>query len=311
VTTLRRGEPWQLADVYGRSLRGLSLNLVIRSIQVSLPFYEQALDLRRLYSDEDFAAFAGHGLRLMLHADHTYARMPAARRTLGQAARGSGIEVRLLGLDPDRAAHAAGACGGEVLLAPTVFPHGWRECHIADPDGYVFVVGEPTEEVAVSGRGVRLRALRPEDADVVLPVLDAWWGGRQMTPRLPRLFFEYFSDASFAAEDGESRELLGFLCGFFATGDTEQAYIHFVGVHPAARGTGIGRLLYEAFFAAARASGRRTVTAITSPVNQGSIAFHRAMGFSVLPGDAIELDTPVHTGHEGPGSSHVVFRREI
>jgi ribosomal protein S18 acetylase RimI-like enzyme len=198
-----------------------------------------------------------------------------------------------------------------VLLEPTTFPHGWRECHLADPDGYVFVVGEPTSRTEQPAAGVRLRPLRPEDADVVLPVIDAWWGGRNMQPRLPRLFFEYFSDASFAAEDGETGELLGFLCGFFATGDTERAYIHFVGVDPKVRARGIGRLLYGAFFAAARANGRTSVTAITSPVNAGSIAFHRAMGFAILPGDGVELGTPVHLAHEGPGGSHVVFRREI
>ena len=172
-------------------------------------------------------------------------------------------------------------------------------------------MGAPTEEPPRAGGGIRLRPLRDEDADVVLPVLDSWWGGRPMTPRLPRLFFSYFGDASFAAEDGASGRLVGFLCGIFATGDTEQAYIHFVGVDPAARGQGIGRLLYEAFFAAARGAGRRTVTAITSPVNQGSVAFHRAMGFAIVPGDAVELGLEVHRGHEGPGTSHVVFRRAI
>ncbi len=311
LVKLRQGEPWQPADVYGRSLQGLSLNLVVRSVSESLPFYERALMLRRLYSDEDFAALAGHGLRLMLHADHTYSRMPSGERAAQERLRGAGVEIRLLGLDPERAAAGARAAGGEVVLPPTVFTHGWRECHLADPDGYVFVVGEPTPSPAPAVGDVRLRPLRAEDADNVLPVLDDWWGGRHMTPRLPRLFFEYFSDSSFAAEDRETSKLLGFLCGVFATGDTERAYIHFVGVDPSARGSGIGRLLYEAFFAAARMAGRTSVTAITAPVNTGSIAFHRAMGFQVVPGDTVEMGIPSHSGHEGPGTAHVVFRREL
>jgi ribosomal protein S18 acetylase RimI-like enzyme/predicted enzyme related to lactoylglutathione lyase len=310
MTKLRTGEPWQPADVYGRSLRGFSLNLVVRSIAESVAFYEQTLTLRRLYSDEDFAAFAGHGLRLMLHADHTYGRMPSGRH-VAEGPRGAGVEIRLLGPSPDHAARCAAQCGGEVLLPPTAFAHGWRECHVSDPSGYVFVVGEPTAEPERRGGGVRLRPLQGEDADAVLSVLDEWWGGRPMTPRLPRLFFEYFSDASFAAEDGESGRLVGFLCGFFATGDSERAYIHFVGVDPEARGRGIGRLLYEAFFAAARAAGRTSVTAITAPVNSGSVAFHQAMGFHIVPGDRIEMGLPVHTDREGPGTSHVVFRRAV
>ncbi len=311
LTKLRQGEPWQTADIYGRSLRGLSLNLIVRSVQASLPFYEQTLTLRRLYSDEDFAAFAGHGLRLMLHADHTCGRMPSGRGLAADGPRGLGVEIRLLGLNPDDAAASADRCGGEVVLPPTVFVHGWRECHLRDRDGYLFVVGEATQELPRTGNGVRLRELRQDDADIVLAQLDDWWGGRQMTPRLPRLFFEYFSDASFAAEDGESGRLLGFLCGVFATGDSERAYIHFVGVDPSARGRGIGRLLYEAFFAAARAAGRTSATAITSPVNTGSVAFHRAMGFTVVPGDSVEMGIPVHTGREGPGTRHVVFRRTL
>lgn len=295
----RPEEPWQAADV----CEGVSLHLAVRSIARSMPFYEQVLQMRCLHSDEDLAALAGHGLRLTLYAESASA--------VAQLPRGKGIEIRVGGLDPSGAARAALACGGDVLAGPRVFSHGWHASRLADPDGYVFVVGEHERQEPQASGGVRLRALRSDDADVVLPLLDLWWGGRHIAPRLPRLFFEYFGDASLAAEDGESRQLLGFLCGFFATGDTEQAYIHFVGVDPAARKRGIGRLLYEAFFAAARAGGRRSVTAITSPVNRASIAFHQALGFAILPGDAVELGTPVHTGREGPGSSHVVFRREI
>jgi L-amino acid N-acyltransferase YncA len=52
-------------------------------------------------------------------------------------------------------------------------------------------------------------------------------------------------------------------------------------VGPAGGGTGLARRLYERFLAAARADGRRVVKAITSPANDGSIRFHRAMGFTV------------------------------
>ena len=45
----------------------------------------------------------------------------------------------------------------------------------------------------------------------VISVVDSWWNGRHMADMLPRLFFEHFTDTSFAAErDGE---LAGFLVG--------------------------------------------------------------------------------------------------
>jgi predicted GNAT superfamily acetyltransferase len=68
------------------------------------------------------------------------------------------------------------------------------------------------------------------------------------------------------------------------------------------RGGGLGRTLYAAFFALAASAGRTQVTAITSVVNSGSIAFHRAMGFSV---------SPPRIGYGGPGKDMVKFTRGL
>lgn len=122
-----------------------------------------------------------------------------------------------------------------------------------------------------------IRPAEPSDYARVIAVVDDWWGGRQMAPMLPKLFFVHFRDTSFVAED--DGELAGFLCGFRSQTYDDEAYIHFVGVSPAQRGTGLGRELYEHFFAAV--APRSVVRAVTSPVNEGSIAFHRAMGFEV------------------------------
>ena len=81
-----------------------------------------------------------------------------------------------------------------------------------------------------------------------------------------------------------------------------RAYIHFVGLAPAARGRGLGRRLYEEFFALARAAGYSGVAAITSPMNTGSIAFHTSMGFTVTG--------PV-VGYDGPGRDMMVFDRVL
>ncbi|WP_371812640.1 GNAT family N-acetyltransferase [Saccharopolyspora sp. ASAGF58] len=65
--------------------------------------------------------------------------------------------------------------------------------------------------------------------------------------------------------------------------------IHFVGVDPARRRGGLARRLYAEFFDTASSAGRSRVRCITSPANTGSIAFHRRMGFELVPGDT-EID---------------------
>ena len=147
--------------------------------------------------------------------------------------------------------------------------------------------------------GVTVRGARPADFDTIIAVVDDWWG-RVISPGLPRLFLDHFFGTSLIAEhDGE---LAGFLIGFLSPSKPQDAYIHFVGVTPAWRRTGLARSLYEQFFDRARDDGRTVVKAITSPQNGTSIAFHRAMGFSAS--DPIQ-------DYDGPAMDRVVFVREI
>jgi len=128
---------------YGRTLSGLTLNLLVREIARSVPFYKDVLGLRLLYSDEDFAAFEGDGIRLQLHADHTYERMPWASRLRSDERRGLGVEIRVLGVDPDAAERRARDAGVTVVVPVRDWPHGWRDCVLEDIDGYTFAVGTP------------------------------------------------------------------------------------------------------------------------------------------------------------------------
>jgi ribosomal protein S18 acetylase RimI-like enzyme len=117
---------------------------------------------------------------------------------------------------------------------------------------------------------------------------------------LPRLFLDHFHRTSLVV-DGPGG-LLAFLVGILSPSDPRQAYIHFAGVAPQARRQGLAQLLYAEFFALARADGRTVVSAVTAPVNTGSIAFHRAMGFSV---------TGPIAGYDGPGRDLVHFERAL
>ena len=161
---------------------------------------------------------------------------------------------------------------------------------------------------------LKLRNLTPDDYLPLRAVVDEWWGGRAVAGLLPRLFLNFFQTTSFAVEDGDAPVdglLVAFLVGFVSQTNPAQAYIHFVGVHPGYRAQGLGRLLYEHFFEVVWGLGCREVEAITSPVNQGSIAFHRSLGFEILPGDAEVDGVEVFSDYAGPGQPRVLFRRDL
>lgn len=90
-----------------------------------------------------------------------------------------------------------------------------------------------------------LRPLEESDYQVVIIVIDKWWGGRHMTDMLPKLFFRHFKNTSFAVE--ENGELVGFLIGFISQSYVDETYIHLVGIHPAHRKKGIGEWMYLTF----------------------------------------------------------------
>jgi ribosomal protein S18 acetylase RimI-like enzyme len=135
----------------------------------------------------------------------------------------------------------------------------------------------------------------------VIGRVNTWWGGRDMAPMLPKLFFLHFEGTSFVADDDDG-QLAGFLCGFLSQTDPEEAYIHFVGVAPERRGSGLGRDLYERFFTVVRGEGRSVVRCVTSPLNEDSVAFHRALGFEA---ERVARD------YDGPGEDRVLLVKRL
>jgi len=148
---------------------------------------------------------------------------------------------------------------------------------------------------------VLLRPARPDDYDAIAAVLDDWWE-RPIRVHLPRLFLDHFHLTSLIAERPDAGSPAGFLVGFLSPARTDEAYVHFVGVAPAHRRTGLAHRLYQAFFELAREHGRDVVRAVTSPANTRSIAFHRAIGFQVTE--------PTGT-HIGPGEAMVRLARRL
>ncbi|MCX5837494.1 MAG: GNAT family N-acetyltransferase [Deltaproteobacteria bacterium] len=152
-----------------------------------------------------------------------------------------------------------------------------------------------------------IRHAEPSDYQPIITVLNDWWGGRRMSDMLPKLFFVHFQPTSFVAE--HNGRIVGFVIGFVSQTFPEEAYIHFVGVHPEFRKTGLARALYERLFAAARKLGCRTVRCVTSPANKGSISFHRRMGFSAKDSEKIVDGIPVVEGYDGKGEDRVLFSK--
>ena len=143
MTTKRTGTPWMTPAEYGRSLTGLSVNLIVRDVAKSLPFYRDVLGMTVHYADADFAALEIAGAKVQLHADHTYEHQPWAPRLAETGKRGLGAEIRIMGIDPDATEKRARAKGVTVLTGTKEWPHGWRDVVIEDPDGYTFAVGTP------------------------------------------------------------------------------------------------------------------------------------------------------------------------
>lgn len=141
MTKKRVGDAWMPADDYGRALPRFSLNLLVRDVARSVPFYRDVLGATVRYADEDFAALTLQGVDFMLHADHSYDHHPLYARLQAPGPRGTGAELRVMGIDPDALEARAHAAGVKILQAATDFPHGWRDVMLEDPDGYIWAVG--------------------------------------------------------------------------------------------------------------------------------------------------------------------------
>ncbi|MGI9048667.1 MAG: GNAT family N-acetyltransferase [Rubrobacteraceae bacterium] len=152
------------------------------------------------------------------------------------------------------------------------------------------------------------RNLREVDHAEIITFVDEWWGGRHVSDKLPRLFFKYFRDTSFVLE--EDGRILAFLIGIIPK-DSEEAYIHFVGIHPDHRKTGLAKRLYETFLDEARDRECKRVRCITSPVNKTSVSFHTGMGFEIEGGDGEVDGVSIHTNYDGDGKDKVLFVKKL
>ena len=156
---------------------------------------------------------------------------------------------------------------------------------------------------------IEIRNAKPSDHSRVINVMPQWWGGRDLSASVPKVFFIHFYNTIFIAHKGN--ELVGFLVGFLSQTDDKEGYIHFAGVHPDMRKVGLGRALFQKFFEVCTAHSRSIVRSCTSPVNKLSIGFHQRMGFVIEPGDKIVDGVPVVMNYLRENDPKVLFKKEL
>lgn len=137
----RTGDPWMPGYHYGALLPPLSLNLLVTDIEQSVKFYQAVFEAEVHYYDIDFGALRVSTADVMLHADHTHDDHPWHEQLAAGQQRGLGLQLRLLGVDPDSVESRARAAGAHVVAPSTDKGHGWRELLVRDPDGYEWAIG--------------------------------------------------------------------------------------------------------------------------------------------------------------------------
>lgn len=155
--------------------------------------------------------------------------------------------------------------------------------------------------------------LKESDFPHISENLDAWWGGRNMAPMLPKLWFKDFSSTSFVIR-GPASQPIAFLVGYVSQADKTKSYVHFIGVDPKFRTDGLGRSLYEAFADKVLSLGANRIEAVTSPINTTSLRFHESLGFMAkeASGDLV-LPTQAsgHKDFDGNGEDRVLLVKTL
>ena len=131
------------ADSFGKSLRGLGINMLVTDVLATCTFLETVFDLKAFQKTADFAIVTYGDQVFQLHSDGTYHSNPLLGLVPENPPRGGGMEIHLYDTDPDEAVAKAKAQGATILQEPTEKPHGLREAYILCPDGYAWVVSRP------------------------------------------------------------------------------------------------------------------------------------------------------------------------
>lgn len=133
-----------------------------------------------------------------------------------------------------------------------------------------------------------------DDVPVVVQLNNHAYPAVPITPLAEMAELSRLADVALVIDDEDANALLGFLLAFhpgspydsenyryFERRGTDYLYVDRVVIAESARSQGLGAVLYQAVFEAARAEGRDEVTCEVNidPPNPGSMAFHDRLGF--------------------------------
>lgn len=123
---------------FGRSLRGLGVNLLCRDVRAVAEFLQAVPGLSVHRLSDDFALARHDEHLIQLHADGAFGRHPLLALVPESPPRGGGVQLYLFGIDPDATCARADAAGAVVLERPADKPHGLREATVLSPEGHAF-----------------------------------------------------------------------------------------------------------------------------------------------------------------------------
>ena len=142
-----------------------------------------------------------------------------------------------------------------------------------------------------------------KDWDRTHALLAEFWGAeeaRRVEELQHPLFWLHFGSWAFVIRDDE--EVVAYMVACeLPRGEERIAYSHLVSVLPSHRKQGCGRALYAYLEERARARGCVAICAMTSPGNERSIAFHRALGFTATLAEDLWR----------PGKSRTLFEKRL
>ena len=141
MTKERTGDAWMPADEYGRAMPKFSLNLLVREVERSLPFYKNRARRDCALRRPGFRRAESAGRGFYAAFPPRLRPSPLFERLKVGGARGTGAELRVMGIDPDVVEKRAQAAGAKIIQPAMDFPYGWRDVMLEDPDGYIGAVG--------------------------------------------------------------------------------------------------------------------------------------------------------------------------
>jgi len=111
------------AEDFGKSLKGVGINILVRDVLAQIAFLESVFELKAHRASADFAIIPYGDHVFQLHSDGTYHSNPLLTILPENPPRGAGVEIY----------------GAMVLQPPSDKPHGLREAYILCDNGYAWV----------------------------------------------------------------------------------------------------------------------------------------------------------------------------